>query len=140
MILLAAAYYVYPLLVGPSHVIKDVNAFVEDDNVVIQVNFNAPIRYEDHFPQNYGQALQVKFRLIALHNTEEKEVIAQEAIRPELAKLTSLVNITFEGNVPDGPLLTFLFNRPVEYEVHQDKSLHGLVVVLPKSKLVKAES
>ena len=140
ILILIGLYYVYPLVIGPEQVIKDVNAFVEDDDIVIQIGFSVPVRYENHFPEKFGEALQIKFRLISLGKVKKKEIIGRDALRPEMAKLTSLVNISYEGNVPGGPFLTLLFSRPVEFEVREDSSLQSLIVVLPKQAVVKSKS
>lgn len=140
LVFIVVLIYAYPVLFGPSNVVKEVDIFTEDENVVLQIDFDVPIRYEDHFPEKMGEILQVKFRLVSLSNVTRKEVISPETLRPELVDLISLVNITFEGGVPGGPLLTLLFSKPVTYEVREDVQLKSLFVVFSKVKLMNGKS
>lgn len=124
-------YYAWPLITGPSRVIEDVTAFSENDAVVVQINFAVPVRYENHFPERSGEFLQIKFRLVSLGKTPWKESLGLSKVRPELAAQLGLVNIAFEGDVEGGPLVTFIFNRPVEFQLRQDPGVSSLMVVFP---------
>ena len=124
-------YYAWPLITGPSRVLEDVTAFSENNAVVVQVNFSVPVRYEDHFPQRSGEFLQIKLRLVSLGSTQWKESLGLSKVRPELARQIGLVNVAFEGDVEGGPLVTFLFNRTVEFELRQDSGTNTLMVVFP---------
>ena len=111
--------------------LEDVTAFSENNAVVVQVNFSVPVRYEDHFPQRSGEFLQIKLRLVSLGSTQWKESLGLSKVRPELARQIGLVNVAFEGDVEGGPLVTFLFNRTVEFELRQDSGTNTLMVVFP---------
>ncbi len=136
IIFIVVLVYAYPVIFGPSQVIEAVDIFTEDENVVIQVDFSIPVRYVNHFPANTGEILQIKFRLVSLAQLDRKEIISSESLRPELVKQISLVNITFEGGVPDGPYITFLFDKPIKYEVREDAQLKSLFVVFEKDKAI----
>ena len=140
LVFIVVLIYAYPVLFGPSNVVEGVDIFTEDENVILQIDFDVPIRYEDHFPETSGEILQVKFRLVSLSEVTRKEVISPETLRPELVELISLVNITFEGGVPGGPLLTLLFSKPVTYEVREDAQLKSVFIVFSKAKLMKNKS
>ena len=124
-------YFAWPLIIGPSLVIEDVTAFSEKNTVVMQVNFAVPVRYENHFPEHNGEFLQIKLRLVSLGKTQWKESLGLSKVRPELANQLGLVNIAFEGDVVGGPLVTFLFTRPTEFELRQDTRMNTLMVVFP---------
>ena len=124
-------YYAWPLIIGPSRVIEDVTAFSENDTVVVQVNFAVPVRYENHFPERNGEFLQIKLRLVSLGKTQWRESLGLSKVRPELAKQLGLVNVAFEGDVEGGPMITFLFNRPAEFQLRQDTGMNTLMVVFP---------
>jgi hypothetical protein len=128
-------YYAWPLITGPSRVIDEVTAFSENNAVVVQVNFAVPVRYENHFPERNGEFLQVKMRLVSLGKTQWKESLGLSKVRPELAKQIGLVNVAYEGDVEGGPLVTFLFNRPVEFELRQDTGMNAFMVAFPMRAL-----
>lgn len=128
-------YYAWPLITGPSRVIEEVTAFSESNAIVVQVNFAVPVRYENHFPERSGEFLQVKLRLVSLGKTRWKESLGLSKVRPELAKQVGLVNVAFEGDVEGGPLVTFLFNRTVEFELRQDTGMNAFMVVFPTRAL-----
>lgn len=139
-ILIIVFVYAYPIIFGPSQVIEGVNVFTIDKNIIVQIDFSVPVRYENHFPEKTGEMLQIKCRLITLAQINNKEIISMETLRPELVKQISLVNITFEGGVPGGPYVTLLFNKPVEYEVREDSQLKSLFVFFAKNKLTNSKS
>jgi len=132
--------YAYPVIFGPSQVIESVDIFNEDENIVVQIDFAVPVRYENHFPEKKGEMLQVKCRLVSLSAVDRKEIYSIENLRPELVKQISLVNITYEGGVPGGPFITLLFNKAVEYEVREDSQLKSLYVIFAKNKIINIKS
>lgn len=134
LVFIVVFVYAYPVIFGPSQVIETVDIFKEDENIVVQIDFSIPVRYVNHFPKNTGEILQIKFRLVSLAQADRKEIISSKSLRPELVKQISLVNITFEGGVPDGPYVTFLFDKPMKYEVREDAQLKSLFVVFAKDK------
>ena len=140
IVLLVVFVYAYPVIFGPSQVIESVDIFTEDENVVVQIDFSVPVRYENHFPETTGEMLQLKCRLVSLAKIDRKEIISIDTLRPELVKQISLVNITFEGGVPGGPYVTLLFNKPVEYEVREDSQLKSLFVIFAKNKIINNKS
>lgn len=137
---LVGMYYAYPLIVGPSNVIEHVTAFTEDNAILLQVDFSVPLRYENHFPERQGEALQVKARLVTLGGVHKRESVGQGAVRPELASKIGLINVSYEGDAPGGPFVTFLFNRPVTYEVKPDQSFNSLIVSFPQPRAAKSAS
>lgn len=129
--------YAYPVIFGPSQVIEAVDIFTEDETIVVQVDFGVPVRYENHYPDKSGEILQVKVRLVSLSGISQKEIVSITTLRPELVEQISLVNLSYEGGVPGGPLLTMLFSEPVKYEIRPDPQLKSLFVVFPKANLKK---
>ena len=137
IIFIAVLGYAYPVIFGPSQVIEAVDIFTEDEAIVVQVDFGVPVRYEEHYPEKTGEILQIKCRLVSLSGISKKEIVSITTLRPELVDQISLVNVTYEGGVPGGPLLTMLFSEPVKYEVREDPQLKSLFVVFPKVNLKK---
>ncbi len=131
VLLVLGIYYVLPLFTSTDQVIEDVVMFTDDNKAVVQVHFSGPIRYEDHFPEGNSNFLQVKLRMVALNQSRKREVVAQEKLKTDIVQRTSLVNISYEGNVPGGPLLTFLFTRPVDFSVRTSDSLDSIIVEIP---------
>jgi len=133
-------FYAYPVIFGPSNVIEAVDIFVENDNIVVQIDFSIPVRYENHFPEKKGEMLQVKCRLVSLAQIKRKEIVNLGTLRPELVKQISLMNITFEGGVQGGPYLTLLFSEPVEYQVKESPQLKSMFVIFAKNKTLNNKS
>lgn len=123
--------YLYPLFFEHENVIEDVVMFTDNDKAVVQVQFSSPLRYENHYPETGGQFLQVKFRLVTPIQPSIRQTVSQEKMKTDVVNLTSLANISYEGNVPGGPLLTMLFTRPVEYDVSVSEDLESIIVEIP---------
>ncbi len=131
ILLALGAYYIVPLFTATDQVIKDVVMFTDNGKAVVQVHFSGPIRYENHFPDGNSNFLQVKFHLVSLQRHAHREVVPQDLIKTEVVQRTSLMNISYEGDVPGGPFLTFLFTRPVDFSVKPSESLDSIIVEIP---------
>jgi len=131
VLLVLGVYYILPLFTSTDQVIEDVVMFTDNDKAIVQVHFTGPIRYEDHFPSGNSNFLQVKLRMVSLSQPKIRQVVSQEKLKTDVVQRTSLANISYEGDVPGGPLLTFLFTRPVDFAVKTSDSLDSIIVEIP---------
>lgn len=123
--------YVVGLMQTPDKVVEDVVVFEENDRVVLQVKFNMPVRYENHFPESRSRFLQIKLRTITIGEVERNEYINSDAILPGFLEKVPLAELAFEGRVPDGPFLSLRFREPVSYQVQEDVGLRSIFINLP---------
>lgn len=123
--------YLVGLMQTPDKVIEDVVVFEENNRAVLQVKFNMPVRYENHFPESRSRFLQIKLRTITLGEVNRNEYINSDAILPGFLEKIPLADLAFEGKVPDGPYLSLRFREPVSYQVQEDVGLRSIFINLP---------
>lgn len=138
-LLLVAAWYLSPLLFPADHVIDDVVMFTDERKAVIEVHFSSPIRFEGHSPEGNSLVLQVRMRPVAVSSPRQREVVPRDSFKSDVVRKTSLAAISYEGDVPGGPLLTFLFARPVDFSVAMANAMQTLRVEIPVQGEVTGE-
>lgn len=84
----------------------------------IDIAFGLPLEYQKHFPQKYGEIVQIQLRLNEEGTREIHKEVREggELLSPE-GKPSVLVYITYEEGVPGGPYLTLRFSHPVKFDV-----------------------
>jgi len=130
--LVLGGLYSLQVLQAPDRILQDVFVFEEGNRVVLQVKFNLPVRYENHFPEKRGDFLQIKIRPIALTGIDKNEFIDKDAILPGFIELVPISAIAYEGDVPGGPFLSLRFSEPVNFTVAEDSSMRSIIIHVPK--------
>lgn len=99
----------------------------------IHVGLTFPARYDHHFPPSHGTELRVTMQPLAVSNLDARDVHERESVRPQGAGAMGLMEVTWEGDAADGPVVSFLFSHPVTFWVRQGKDFRSLVVTVPKN-------
>jgi hypothetical protein len=102
------------------------------DSWEIHVGLTFPARYDHHFPAREGSELRVTMQPLAISSLDAAGLAGRESVRPSGASAMGLVEVTWEGDAADGPVVSFLFSHPVTFWVRQGKDFRGLVVTVPK--------
>jgi hypothetical protein len=113
-------------------VLEEVRVADTPDAWEVDVVLSFPARYERHFPPGRGDELRVRMTPLAVGEADRPGVLGREAVRPEHADALGLEQVMWEGDVDEGPYLTFLFRRPVSFWIRQGKDFRSLVVTIPK--------
>lgn len=106
------------------------------------IHFGIPLEYLKHFPQKYGEIVQIQLRLNNDAESEmHKEVREGGELLPPGGGESPLVYVTFEEGVPGGPYLTLRFSHPVRFEIKpgQDRMSIAITVFDDKSKSEKKD-
>ncbi len=127
-----AVLYGLQIIQAPETVLDDVIVFEEGDKLVVQIKFNLPVRYENHFPEGFGDFLQIKVRIVSLMGGKTNEYLNRDAILPGFIERVPIVGIAYEGNVPGGPFLSLKFSDPIKFQVGEDLNTSSIVIHVPK--------
>lgn len=92
---------------------------------VLTVNFNIRVQMLSYFPQGSGRELRI--RVQPLDNTHANGL--RESLRPPVA-LPDLNSIQYEGDNPDGPVLSLFFGRDMHFAVEPGPQAQSLVIRL----------
>jgi hypothetical protein len=111
-----------------GRVFRGVEITRESGRLVIDAGFNFPVRYVRHFPRRSGEELQVYLQPVAVSRVDRTFTRIREAGQIHSRDTGPLESVTYEGGVLGGPLLTFLFDRPVQFEVRLGEDFRSFVV------------
>ena len=116
-------------------VLDDVKITAEDGMTTIEIDLGLPLDYVKHFPQTFGEILQIQLQLDKSRDRRiHKEVRQGSDIKPPPGHEPLLVYVTYEEGVPGGPYLTLRFAHPVRFEVLAGSSLTTLTVKIHEAK------
>jgi hypothetical protein len=124
--------YFLQVIQAPKQVLKDVLIFEEGNKAVLKVEFNVPVRYENHFPEGVSDFIQVKIRAVSLGGIEKNEYVNEDIILSGWCEMIPITDIAYEGAVPGGPLLSFRFSEPVSFRISEESDMRSIMLHLPK--------
>jgi len=105
----------------------------EPEQKFIQLEFSAPVRLVGKYPQETGDILQVKLRVIGLGKFDENFSVLDKFVGVEEGKEIYMTDMYYEGNVPGGPFLVMRFSRPVHWKIIEGDGLLGMNIVVKKA-------
>ncbi|MDH5230216.1 MAG: hypothetical protein OEY38_09160 [Gammaproteobacteria bacterium] len=125
--------YTFQIVEAPNRLLQDVLVYEEGQKNVLQVKFNLPVRYENHFPQGPSDFVQIKIRPVSLSGVQKNEYIGSDTILPGFLEKVPVSDIAYEGDVNGGPFLSLRFSKPVNYQIAEDSSMRSILLILPAS-------
>lgn len=126
-----------PLLaeVMSGQIVADVSYEGDAEKGALDVSFAFPVRYLRHFPLKRGDTLQIKLQGVT-NNPVERELLSQrESVRIPGEKGKPFLEISYEGDVTDGPYLTIRLQQAMNFRVEQGRDFRSLRVVLSNQSL-----
>ena len=113
--------------------IEDAVLIREQDNKSIHIDFSAPVRIVGIFPEESGDIVQIKLRVIAFGKFDENLSILEKFVGIEEGKEMHITNMRYEGNVPGGPFVVMKFSQPVKWNITEGDSLLGMNIDIKES-------
>ena len=127
LVILAPVALAGPGFIDSSRVSGDSTS--NDFDTAIEVRFNCKAEYLRHEPQGSGDRLRVYLDPTGICNGVSPVVAeSRSRLRPFNSDSAGLVDMEYDGDSPAGPMLTFSFDQPVEFEVDMSRVSFGLVV------------
>jgi hypothetical protein len=97
----------------------------------LQVRFSVPVSYRSHFPVEAGDEIRIRVDPRALSPDDEAASLSREAVRPPYDPDLPVVNVSYEGDSLEGPVLIIEFRRPLSYSVGQGSDYRSVLVGVP---------
>jgi hypothetical protein len=97
----------------------------------LQVRFSVPVSYRSHFPVEAGDEVRIRVDPRALTPDDEAASLSREAVRPPYDPDLPVVNVSYEGDSLEGPVLIIEFRRPLSYSVGQGADYRSVLVGVP---------
>lgn len=114
-----------------DRVLRDARLLVGNDCEYIQVEFNFPVQYINHFPPNAGDELRIQINPIIVSPQDRAALLLREALSPPENGDLGLLSIIYDGELSSGPVLTLQFRRPLSYSVGQGHDFRSVLVGIP---------
>lgn len=105
----------------------------EPEQKFLQLEFSAPVRLVGNYPEETGDILQVKLRVIGLGRFDENFSVLDKFVGTEEGKEIFMTDMQYEGNVPGGPFLVMKFDRPVHWKIVEGDGLLAMNIVIKKA-------
>lgn len=116
-----------------DRILGDVTVMEEEYYAVVQVGFNFPIRYTRHFPPDSGDELRIQLEPLAISRDDREALFKREAVHAPSGRVTSILEIIYEGDIIGGFYLTARFAQPTEFLVAQGADFRSLIIVVPNA-------
>ncbi|MCL7488104.1 MAG: hypothetical protein M8357_08035 [Desulfobulbaceae bacterium] len=114
-----------------DRVLGDVNVDQTDQNIVIKVSFNFPVRYLRHYPQDYGREVNIQVEPIITNPENKIGLMHRESLPAPPGNPAGLVRFQYEGNDLFKPTIRVVLNKASKYQVKQGDDFRSLVILLP---------
>ncbi|WP_455205221.1 tetratricopeptide repeat protein [Kaarinaea lacus] len=112
-------------------VLQDIKISAKDNDTVIDIGLGLPLQYVKHFPQSFGEIIQVQLLIDPESGRSiHKEVRQGEELNPPEGMEPLLIYVTYEEGVPGGPYLTLRFVKPVRFRLDAQKSLTSMSITV----------
>lgn len=130
LLLILASLELSPVLASEV-VLQDIKLQRQGNLVLVDIDFGVALLYQKHFPQKFGEILQIQLNLSEQHDRPIHKEVRQANDMQAPADLAGfLIYVTYEEGVPGGPYLTLRFSRPVSFEVRAGSSLENITIAV----------
>lgn len=141
LVLLVAALLPVSTLYASEVVLDEIKITPDGNKTTFNIGFGLPLRYQKHFPRNFGEIVQIQLRLEeASDRTLHKEVREGGELLPPGGGESVLVYVTYEEGVPGGPYLTLRFAHPVRFEIKPGSDSMSIAVTVTDEKSEKEKA
>jgi len=130
LLLLTIAAYVYFKYgyEAPSQLVRDFHITSDKNGHNLEFDFENPVRYLGHFPENESDILQIKLRAIGFNDFTENASLLDRFISNSEVKDKLLDDVRYEGDVPGGPFIVVRFTKPMKYNINESNGLKSLII------------
>lgn len=117
-------------------ILKEIHITARDEDTKIDIDLGTPLEYVKHFPQSFGEIIQIQLKLPADQGRGiHKEVRQGNELKTPAGAEPLLIYVTYEEGVPGGPYLTLRFVKPVRFHVEaQPSPTHLSITVFGEPK------
>ncbi len=132
--LITLSVYLNPTLVKAQSVagriLDEVTYKEKNDKIAVSVNFNFPVRYLSHFPDESGRELRVQLQPISVAADDLSALSRREIFSPARANPGNIREIIYEGDSYSNLFLTVYFNSQTSFNVKQGSDYRSLQILV----------
>ncbi len=114
-----------------DHVLGDLKISQSEQNVIVKISFNFPVRYLRHYPLDYGREVNIQLEPIITNPGDKIGLMHRESLPAPPGNPAGLVQVQYEGNDLFKPTIRVVLNKASKYQVKQGDDFRSIVILLP---------
>lgn len=103
--------------------------------ITVSINFNFPIRYLSHFPDESGRELRIQLQPISVSADDLDSLTKRESFTPTKNNVANITEIIYEGDSFSNLFMTVYFNSKTTFSVKQGSDYRSLLVTVDPQKM-----
>lgn len=107
-----------------------VTAQEEGSCATVNIEFNTPIRYVSHFPENGGRELRIGVQPLNFNRGSLSTAFAEENLRPPSSAVAGIQRISYDVSDPAGPTLVVQFDHDANWDVKPGQNVTTLTITV----------
>ncbi|NOZ54721.1 MAG: hypothetical protein GXP08_16560 [Gammaproteobacteria bacterium] len=113
---------------APDQLVQNFHITSDKNGHNLEFDFESPVRYLGHYPENQSDILQIKLRAIGFNDFTENLSLVDRFIPSSEVKNKLLEEVRYEGDVPGGPFIVVRFTKPMQFSIGESNGLKNLIV------------
>lgn len=115
-------------------VFESIKIDATDDGYILRNSFTCPLRYISHYPPASGDELIIRIQPVPLCKSDLDSVKVRGSVKPHSDINNDIMEVTYEGDNPEGPSLVIYFRKAVKYSVSQGEDYRSVDVRVTSGK------
>lgn len=133
LILLIVAWML-PAWAQQMRIVDQIDVEESGEQTRIRLNFNVPLQYVNHAPQNHGDKIILQLRPVVASQTQEIDFAQPESLNWEATSGIPLQFVRYEGGSSQRVQIGIYFSTETDFEVQASSDARSLSILLPKSE------
>lgn len=100
------------------------------EKIKVSINFNFPVRYLSHFPDESGRELRIQLQPISVSADDLSSLSKRESFTPAKENLADITEIIYEGDSYSNLFMTVYFNAQTNFSVQQGADYRSLLILV----------
>lgn len=126
-----------PAWAQQTRIVDQIDVEESGEQTRIRLNFNVPLQYVNHAPQNHGDKIILQLRPVVASQTEEIDFAQPESLTWEATPGVPLQFVRYEGGSSQRVQIGIYFSTKTDFEVQASSDARSLSILLPKSERQK---
>jgi SPOR domain len=113
-----------------GRILDGVSIKEDSGKIAVSINFNFPVRYLSHFPDEAGRELRIQLQPISVSSDDLDALSKRESFTPTKDNPANITEIIYEGDSYSNLFMTVYFNSQTNFSVKQGSDYRSLLVLV----------
>ena len=133
-LILVMMTWMLPAWAQQMRIVDQIDVEDSGEQTRIRLNFNVPLQYINHAPQNHGDKIILQLRPVVASQTEEIDFAQPESLNWEATPGIPLQFIRYEGGSSQRVQIGIYFSTETDFEVQASSDARSISILLPKAE------